>query len=147
MALNFPTMGESHGVGVGAAGLAGAAGFAAGGAAAGFAATGGAAGGAGGAIEAAAFSVETVGSDCTEPDGVAFTPPGMAGFSGVGFGSPSGGGEEGDLISSGITAQAQTSGQQGYGENVNFYQLEDAVSTTAHRKNMDPFLRSKNRRL
>jgi hypothetical protein len=54
----------------------------------------------------------------------------MAGFSAVGFGSPSGGGEEGDLVSSGIAAQAQTSGQQGNGENDNFYQLEDAVSTS-----------------
>ncbi len=34
---------------------------------------------------------------------MAFTPPGVAGRSAVGFGSPSGGGEAGDLISSGIT--------------------------------------------
>jgi len=62
---------------------------------------------------------------------------GAAGFAGAaaagagtaGFGAPSGGGEEGDFISSGITAGARTSGSENYGENVNFYQLEDAVST------------------
>jgi hypothetical protein len=49
----------------------------------------------------------------------------MAGSSAVGFGSPSGVGEAGDLISSGIAANAQTSGSEANGENVNFYQLED----------------------
>jgi len=34
------------------------------------------------------------------------------------------------LISSGIAASAQTSGAEAYGENVNFYQLEDTVSTS-----------------
>jgi hypothetical protein len=53
----------------------------------------------------------------------------MAVLSADGFGSPSGGVAEGDLISSGITANAQTSGGQGFGENVNFYQLEDTLST------------------
>jgi hypothetical protein len=61
---------------------------------------------------------------------VAFTPPGTAGLSTDGFGSPSGGVVEGVLISSGITASAQTSGVQGFGENVNFYQLGDTVSTS-----------------
>jgi membrane protein YdbS with pleckstrin-like domain len=42
-------------------------------------------------------------------------------------------GEAGDLISSGITASAQTSGEKAYGENVNFYQLEHAVSTRLRR--------------
>jgi hypothetical protein len=65
-------------------------------------------------------------SACTEPDAVAFTPPGTAGWSADGLGSPSGGGGAGDLVSSGIAANAQTSGSQGNGENVNFYQLEDA---------------------
>ena len=46
------------------------------------------------------------------------------GVSAVGFGSPSGGGVEGDLGSSGMARNAQTSGSEGYGENVNFYQLE-----------------------
>ncbi len=55
---------------------------------------------------------------------MAFTPPGTAGLSADGF-SPSGGGEEGDLISSGIARNAQTSGSEAYGENVNFYQLDD----------------------
>ena len=61
---------------------------------------------------------------------MAFTPPGTADLSADAFGSPSGGGEEGDFVSSGITAKAQTSGSERYGENVNFYQLEDTVSTT-----------------
>ena len=57
-----------------------------------------------------------------------------AGAGTAGLGAPSGGGEEGDFISSGITAGAQTSGAEDYGENVNFYQLEDAVSTRRARK-------------
>jgi len=68
-------------------------------------------------------------SACTEPDGVAFTPPGTAGrstdASAGGFCSPSGGGGTADLGSSGIAANAQISGWKGNGENVNFYQLED----------------------
>jgi len=80
-------MGESQGVGAGAAGFAGAAGLA-------------------GAAAA-----------------------GTAGAGAAGFGSPSGG-DEGDLISSGIARNAQTSGSKAHGENVNFYQLEDSVSTS-----------------
>jgi hypothetical protein len=75
------------------------------------------------------FSGGVFTSACTEPDAVAFTTPGTAGLSGDGFGSPSGGVGGGDLVSSGITASAQTSGVQGFGENVNFYQLAHAVST------------------
>src|SRR5271154_3614523 len=85
--LNFAIMGESQGVGVGAAGFAGAAGLA----------------------------------------GAAVT--GAAGAGATGFGAPSGGGEAGDFGSSGIPVNAQTSGFQCSGENVNFYQLEDTVST------------------
>jgi len=97
-------MDESHGVGAGAGGLGGAAaGLTAGGipdaAAAGFEGTDG-----------AVLSEGVLTSACTEPDVVAFTPPGAAGCSAVGFGSPSGGGDEGDLISSGIAANAQTYG-------------------------------------
>ena len=75
----------------------------------------GAAGCAGGAGVAAAFAgvvtsedgeglagVVVVVSDCTEPEGVDFTAPGVAGLSAVGF-SFSGGGGVGDLISSGIS--------------------------------------------
>jgi hypothetical protein len=118
--LNFAIIGESHGVGVGTAAF--------GGAAAGF---GGAGNGAGeaGFSAGTGFSADAFRSDCTDPDVVAFTPPGTAGFSAVGFGSPSGGVEEGDLASSDIAANARTSGAEGSGENVNFYQLEDTVST------------------
>jgi hypothetical protein len=92
------------------------------------------------ATEAAAdFSEGILTSACTDPDEVAFTPPGTAGWSAVGFGSPSGDGEGGDLISSGITATAQTSGVQGFGENVNFYQLGDSVSTKFEKKNKKNF--------
>jgi hypothetical protein len=87
------------------------------------------------AAEVAGFSGEVLASACTGPDDVAFTPPGTAGWPVVSFGSPSGDGEEGDLISSGITATAQTSGVQGFGENVNFYQLGDSVSTKFEKKN------------
>ena len=124
-ALSFAIMGESHGVGVGAAGFAGPAGLAAGGVAgavaAGFAATGGVAGAVaagfaatGGAGGAASFSGGVFTSACTEPDTVAFTPLATAGLSAVGFGSPSGGGVEGDLGSSGIAANAQTYGSEEY---------------------------------
>jgi len=97
-----------------------------GGAAAGFGGTG--AGEAGFSAETG-FSADALGSDCTDPDVVAFTPLVTDGFSAVGFGSPSGGGEEGDLVSSDIAANARTSGAKASGENVNFYQLEDTVST------------------
>src|SRR5580704_18329019 len=62
---------------------------------------------------------------------------GVAGAAAAGFGSPSGGGEAGDLDSSGIARNAQTSGLKASGENVNFYQLEDTVSTRLARKNQD----------
>lgn len=75
--------------------------------------------------DADGVSAGDLGSDCTEPESVAFTPPGTAGLSADGFDSPSGGDEGGVLIWSGITARAQTSGVQGFGENVNFYQLGD----------------------
>jgi len=109
---------------VGTAGFAGATGLAAGGvagaSAAGFAGVG--------AGAEAGFSAGFLASACTEADGVAFTA-GTAGLSADGFASPSGGGGGGDLISSGIAANAQTSGSGAHGENVHFYQLEVAVST------------------
>jgi len=130
-------MGDSHGVGVGTGAFGGAAaGLVAGGAPPAAEAVAGAtdlAGVAGAVTEGLAapdsFSGDVFTSACTEPDGVAFTPPGIAGLSGDGFGSPSGGVGGGDLVSSGITANAQTSGVQAFGENVNFYQLAYAVST------------------
>jgi len=64
---------------------------------------------------------------------VAFTPTGVAGRSAVGFGSPSGDGDEGDLVSSGIAREGQTSGAVCVEKNVNFYQLESAKSTTPTR--------------
>src|SRR5580698_10076045 len=98
-------MGDSHGTGVGTAGLAGAAGLAAGGvagdAAAGFAGTA--------------------------------STGGEAGFSAAGLVSPSGG-DEGDLMSSGIGANTQSFGFKDFGENVNFYQLESSVSTNPAQK-------------
>ena len=122
-ALSFAIIGESQDVGVGAAGFAGAAGLAgvAGAAAAGFdgvVVTG-----------AAGFSAGVFASVCTEPGEAAFTPLGTAGWSAIGFGSPSGGGDEGDFVSSGIKANRQSFGFEDYGENVNFYQLEVALST------------------
>src|ERR1700733_4061354 len=100
--LSFAIIGESQGTGAGAAGFAGAVGLAAGvdpaAAAAGFGGIGGAGGGGG-------FGAEVLVSDGTEPEAVAFPPPGTAGLSAVGFGSPSGGGVEGDLISSGISGE------------------------------------------
>jgi hypothetical protein len=83
----------------------------------------------------AGFSVEVFPSDCTDPDVVAFTPPATAGSAADGFGSPSGDDDEGVLVSSGITANAQTYGYEGEKKNVNFYQLEDTVSTSLPRKN------------
>ena len=65
-------MGESHGVGTGTAAFGGGAGFAAAGAAGAPAAGFGAAGVAG-------WSGADLVSDWTEPEGVAFTPPGVAG--------------------------------------------------------------------
>lgn len=57
-----------------------------------------------------------------------------AGFAGGvgaadGFGSPSGTDDAGDLVSSDILVEAQTSGAACVRKNVNFYQLEDTVST------------------
>src|SRR6202451_3059405 len=104
-------MGEFHRGGTGAAAFAGAAagaaGLAAGVAAAGFA---GAAGGAtgDGTAAGAGFSAGGFGSDCTEPETVAFTPPGMGAWS-AGLGS-SGGGVEGDLDSSGMARKTRTRG-------------------------------------
>ena len=60
-----------------------------------------------------------------------------AGFSADGFESPGGVGGEGDLVSSGMSANAQTSGAESYGENVNFYQLGDVVSTCRWPANAD----------
>jgi len=67
-------------------------------------------------------------------------PPeaGVAAAGAAGFGSPSGAGGAGDLISSGITANAQTSGFHGYEENVNFYQLDDTVSTSLAKRPCHP---------
>jgi hypothetical protein len=100
--FNFAIIGESQGTGAGAGGFEGAAGFAgAGGGAAATAGFGGTCAGTG----AAGFSAGDLGSDWTEPEAVAFTPPGTAVWSAVGFCSPSGSGEEGDLISSGIALE------------------------------------------
>jgi hypothetical protein len=57
---------------------------------------------------------------------VDFTPPGVAGLSAVGF-LFSGGGVEGDLVSSGIARES--SDLAPFGKNVHFYQLERVVST------------------
>jgi len=70
-------------------------------------------------------------SGCTDPGGEGFTPPGTAGRSAVGFLSPSGGGVEGDFVSSGIT-RTHWLGATSYVKNVNFYQLERTVSTSEH---------------
>jgi len=71
--LSVAIMGESHAVGTGAAGF--------GGAAAGLVVAGaaGAAGFGDVATGAAGWSEAGFVSDCTEPEGVAFTPPGVAG--------------------------------------------------------------------
>ena len=127
MTLSLPIIGESQGTGVGTGALAGAAGLA-GAAAAGLSA-GAAAAGFGGAhtagvAGAAGFSLAGLVSDCTDPPAPAFTPSGTEGLSAVGFASPSGEGEAGGLVSSGMYENAQTSGSEAYGENVNFYQLE-----------------------
>ena len=94
--LSFAIIGESQDIGVGTGAFGGAAAGlvagAAGAAAAGFAGLGG--------VGACSEGVLT--SACTEPEAVAFTPPGTAGFSADGFESPSGGGGVGDLVSSGI---------------------------------------------
>lgn len=103
-------MGESHGVGTGPVGLGGAGCPAAG--AAGLAAAGAGAGGVAAPVGAAALG------GAAEAEGSA-----------VGFGSPSGGGVEGDLVSSGIGRQHKTPAQSAYEKNVHFYQLEGTVST------------------
>lgn len=124
--LSLAIMGESQGVGTGAAGFGGAtAGLAAGAAAAGFGRVAGAVG-----LSGADFVSDETEPDSGEPEGVAFTPPALAGCSAAGFASPSGSGELGDLISSGIFAQAQTYGSVCIEKNVNFYQLESAKSTS-----------------
>ena len=114
--------------GLGGAGwpAAGAAGLAAG--APGLASADGAADAAFGG--ATGFSAGVFVSDCTEPEGLAFTPPGIAGLSAVGFGSPSGGGDEDDLVSSGIARErGKPPAQKATAKNDNFYQLEGMVST------------------
>ena len=50
-------------------------------------------------------------SDGTDPEEADFTPPGVAGRPAVGFGSPCGGGVEGDLVSSGIGRRHRTPAQ------------------------------------
>lgn len=85
--------------------MGGFAGAAAGLAAAGVAGAVGGFGGTGEGEDTGGVSTGALGSDCTEPEAVAFTPPGTAGLSVVGFGSPSGDGEEGELISSGIRCE------------------------------------------
>ena len=129
--FSFATKGESHGVGVGTAGFAGAAGLAAGvvpapaaGGTVGFAAEGAA----GFAGAAAGFSLVPLRSDCTEPGVDACTPPGMAGLSAVGFASPSGKGDEGGLVSSGMSCRRRPTATSRLRENVHFYQLERKVS-------------------
>jgi len=84
-------MGESQCVGSGTAGF--------GGAAAGLAAAG-----------AAGLVCDEAELDSEDPEGIAFAPPALAGCSAAAFGSPSGGGELGDLRSSGIFVQAQIDG-------------------------------------
>ncbi len=98
-------------MGAGAEVFAGAAaGFAAGG----VADVGGFAGDAG--EGAAVFSDGVFTSACTEPEAVAFTPPGTAGLSADGFESPSGAGVEGDLVSSGMSGGAKPISQRISGE-------------------------------
>jgi hypothetical protein len=75
------------------------------------------------------FSAGGFCSDCTEPEAVALTPPGVAGWSAVGFGSLPGGGEGGDFGSSGMVLRDWTLRASRRQKNVNFYQLDDTVST------------------
>lgn len=108
-------------MGVGTGAFGGAAGLAAGVAgAAGFV----------GVTGVAVFSGGVFTSGCTEPDAVAFTPPGTGDLSADGFGSPSGVGREGDLVSSGMLRDVKPTTQRDFGENVNFYQLESTLSTS-----------------
>jgi hypothetical protein len=124
--LSLATMGESQGVGTGAAGFGGAAaGLAAAGAAG--AAVAGFAGAAG--VAGAGLVCDGAEADSGEAEGVAFTPPALADCSAAAFGSPSGGGELGDLMSSGIIAQAQLYGAVCIEKNDNFYQLGRMKST------------------
>lgn len=118
--LSLATIGESQGAGTGAAGF--------GGAAAGLAAAG-AAGAAVAGFAGAGLGCDDAETDSGESEGVAFTPPALAGCPAAAFGSPSGGGELGDLMSSGIIAQAQLYGSVCIEKNDNFYQLEGMVST------------------
>jgi hypothetical protein len=130
-------MGESHGIGDGPAGLGGAGWPAAAGAAglaavvAGLAsAEGTACAGFGGVAGVAGLSAGVFVSGCEEPVGLAFTAPKVAGLSAVGFGSPSGGGDEGDLVSSGIARErGKPPARAAFAKNDNFYQLEEMVST------------------
>ena len=135
--LYFATKGESHGAGTGPVGFggagcpvavadglagAGAAGLAGAGVAAAFGGVVTSEGGEG--LVGVAVDV----SDCTEPEGVDFTPPGVAGLSAVGF-SFSGGGGVGILVSSGISDGADSDASC-IQKNDNFYQLEPTVSTS-----------------
>src|SRR5580658_7698269 len=104
--LYFATSGESQGIGTGPAGFGGAGcpAAAVGAGLAGAAAPGTAAAAPAAGLAAASsdlgdgtgtlggFAGAVVVSDCTDPESVAFTPPGIAGCSAVGFGSFSGGG-------------------------------------------------------
>ena len=108
--------------GFAAAGAPGVAGFATAGAvgAAGFAGVAGAAGAAafGGVVGVEVsdggegFAGTVVVSDWTEPEGVAFSPPGLAGWSAVGLDSFPGG--VGDLGSSGISREGKPSAQSAF---------------------------------
>src|SRR5579863_9235643 len=93
-------MGESHGSGTGPTGFGGAGCAAAVAGAAALAAEGAA----GAGFDGTSPGVAVLVSATTDPTGVAFTPPEAAG-SAVGFASPSGGGEGGDLVSSGIARE------------------------------------------
>jgi len=79
---------------------------------------------AGGVTSGLPSGLAGTGSDCTEPAGVDFTPPGVAGWSAVGFGSPDGG-AGGDLGSSGIARErGKPPAYAAQQKNDNFYQLE-----------------------
>ena len=84
---------------------------------------------AGTSLAGAGFSAGGFCSDCTEPEAVAFTPPGVAGWSAVGLGSLPGDGEDGNFGSSGMALRDWTLRASRRQKNVNFYQLDDAVST------------------
>src|ERR1700722_20075170 len=139
--LYFATSGESHGIGTGPAGFGGAGCPAAAPGLAGAAAPGTAAAGFAGAAAPApglaaassdlgdgtgtlgGFAGAVVVSDCTDPEGVAFTPPGIAGCSAVGFGSFSGGGVAG-LVSSGMSRRHKPPAESGPARTITFISLK-----------------------